>query len=105
MVAQVGSEQTGTVTLIPRGLRTEVVLKVNPGSPENDPQPVHIHFGNCGDGLGDVDVTLNDLAAGESVTLVDLSVSKLRDGDHAINLHKSYPEIRVYSACGNIPKR
>jgi len=35
-------------------------------------------------------------------TVVDLDITTLTDGSHNINLHKSYPDIRVYTACGEI---
>ena len=103
MVAQDGSGQAGTVTLTADGPRTEIVVKVSPGPPADDPQPLHVHFGSCGVNLGGVDIPLNDLTAGESVTVVDSSLSELRDGNHAVNLHKSNSEIRAYTACGDIP--
>jgi hypothetical protein len=45
------------------------------------------------------------VAAGKSLSVIDASMASIRDGNHAINLHKSYPEIRAYTACGNIPAR
>ena len=96
------SGQSGTATLTAIGPRTEIVLKVTPGPAEDDPQPVHVHFGNCGINLGEVRAPLTDLVAGESTTVVDLDITPLTDGSHNINLHKSYPEIRVYTACGEI---
>ena len=98
-----GSGQSGTVTLIPMEAQTQIVLEIKPGPAEDDPQPVHVHFGNCGINLGEVRFPLNDVVAGKSTTIVDASVSSLSDGSHNINLHKSYPDIRVYTACGEIP--
>ena len=97
-----GSGQSGTAILTAIGPRIEIVLEVTPGPAENDPQPVHVHFGNCGINLGEVRAPLTDLVAGESTTVVDLDITTLTDGSHNINLHKSYPEIRVYTACGEI---
>jgi hypothetical protein len=96
------SAQSGTTTLTPKGDQTEVVLNVNIGPLASDPQPVHIHFGTCGANLGSVAFPLNDVIAGKSTTLVDIEMESIRDGNHAINLHKSYPELRIYTACGNI---
>jgi hypothetical protein len=97
------SGQSGTATLIPMKAQTQIVLKIEPGPPEDDPQPVHVHFGNCGINLGEVRFLLNDVVAGKSTTIVDASVTTLSDGSHNINLHKSHPEIRIYTACGEIP--
>jgi hypothetical protein len=100
----VTSEQSGTATLTAKGSRTEVVLRVTPGPVENDPQPVHIHFGDCGANLGSVHIGLNSVEAGKSTTLVDANLLSLVNGNFAVNLHKSQPEIRVYTSCGNIEK-
>lgn len=97
------SDQSGTATLIPMKAQTQIVLEIKPGPAEDDPQPVHVHFGNCGINLGEVRFPLTDVVAGKSTTIVDASVTTLSDGSHNINLHKSYPEIRVYTACGEIP--
>ena len=99
-----GSGQTGTATLTSIGDQTQIVVNVNPGLPVNDPQPVHVHFGSCGPLLGGVSHSLTSLSAGASTATVDVRLSQLRDGNHAINLHRSIPEIRTYTACGNIPK-
>jgi hypothetical protein len=37
-----------------------------------------------------------------SVTLVDLPLEQIADGQHAINVHQSAEEIDVYIACGDI---
>lgn len=100
----VTSEQSGTATLIAKGARTEVVIDVGPGPVENDPQPVHIHFGECGANLGTLHLGLNSVERGKSTTLVDANLSSLVNGNFAINLHKSQPEIRIYTSCGNIEK-
>ena len=97
------SGQSGTATLTPMEAQTQIVLEIEPGPAEDDPQPVHVHFGNCGINLGEVRFPLNDVVAGKSTTVVDASLTPLTDGSHNINLHKSYPEIRVYTACGEIP--
>jgi len=100
-----GFDQSGTATLVSKGIRTEVTINVSPGPAANDPQPIHIHFGKCGPNLGEVDNSLSDVVQGRSVTVVDASISQLSDGNHTFNLHKSYPEIRLYSSCGDIPQR
>ena len=37
-----------------------------------------------------------------SVTVVDVPLDQIADGQHAINVHKSAEEIDVYIACGDI---
>ena len=104
LASQEGSGQSGTATLTAMGDRTEVVVKVNAGPAEDDPQPLHIHFGTCGANLGNVRHALNNVVAGESPTLVDEKLSSLRDGNSAVNLHKSTNAFSVYKSCGNIPR-
>ena len=99
------SGQSGMGRLTTKGAQTEVSIRVNAGPGAADPQPVHIHYGTCGPGLGEVHFALMDVTGGESVTLVDVDLAVLSDGNHAINLHKSYPEIRIYTSCGDIPAR
>ena len=104
LASQEESTQSGTATLTAMGDRTEVVIKVSAGPIEDDPQPLHIHFGTCGANLGNVRHVLSNVADGESMTLVDENLSSLRDGNGAINLHKSTNAFSVYKSCGNIPR-
>jgi len=102
---QEDSGQTGTVTLRSDGDdQTLVIVNVTPARPSDEPQPVHVHFGTCGPNLGAVDKPLSDITDGRSETTVPLGMSAMQDGDHAINVHKSYPEITVYTACASIPQ-
>ena len=99
------STQAGIATLRAQGGRTEVVLKVDAGPAAGDPQPVHIHFGTCGPNLGSVHYPLEDVVEGESTTVIQATLSALTDGNHSVNLHKSYDEVSVYTACGDIPRK
>ena len=102
---QNNSGQSGTATLTASGNQTEVVLSVTPGPAAGDPQPVHIHFRSCGGAaLGGVDYPLTAVTAGKSTTTVDATLRSIMDGNHAINLHKSVPEVAVYTACGKHPR-
>lgn len=102
---QEDSGQTGTVTLRPDGSdQTLVIVVVTPELPMYEPQPVHIHFGRCGANLGAVDSPLSDITGGRSETLVPMSISEFQDGDHSVNVHKSYSEISVYTTCASIPQ-
>jgi hypothetical protein len=96
-----GSGQSGTATLTQVDDQTEVVLEVKPGRPEDDPQPVHIHFGNCGPNLGELRFRLNDVVEGRSTTVVGINLADLTSDKSIINLHKSY-EGRIFTACGDI---
>ena len=102
LVEQGDSSQSGTATLTASGDQTLVVLRLNPGPPSNDPQPVHIHFGSCGPGLGSVNQGLTDLVDGQSTTTVEATLQSLQDSGNAINVHQSQSEIRAYTACGDI---
>ncbi|MBI2856174.1 MAG: hypothetical protein HYX93_04940 [Chloroflexi bacterium] len=99
------SNQSGTATLVAQGDQTEVVIKITPASPGGEHQPAHIHYGACGPRLGQVHYPLTDVVDGASTTVVDAPLESLRDGNSNVNVHKSYPEIKTYNACGNIPPK
>ncbi len=103
LLAQPDSNQTGTATLVAQGDKTEVVIKIAPAAPGGERQPAHIHYGACGPRLGQIHYPLTDVVDGRSTTLVDVRLEALRDGNSNVNVHKSYPEIKIYKACGNIP--
>ena len=96
------SGQTGTATLTGIGVNTQVVLSLNPGALNSE--LVHIHRGQCGDGLGGVNFGLNSFIGGSggSSTMVGATLAILRDGDHAINIHMA-GNPGFYTACGDIP--
>ena len=86
---------------------------------DDGPHPAHIHSGSCDD-LGDIVVPLTDVVentAGESFgsdqavpvevseTDVELSLSDILAGPHAINIHQSAEAIQIYIACGDIGGR
>jgi len=105
LLALPDSNQTGTATLVAQGDKTEVVIKLASPAPGGEHQPAHIHFGACGPRLGQVHYALTDVVDGASTTLVDVKLEALRDGNSNVNVHKSYPEIKLYKACGNIPTK
>ena len=105
LLEQEDSSQSGTAILKEKDAKTEIRIITTPGDPNNDPQPVHVHFGRCGAALGTVRYPLNDVVAGESTTLVDATLAAFREGNNAINIHLSYPEIRIYTTCGDISER
>ncbi len=99
--AQNNSGQAGTATLTALGggqTRVVVTLANSPAGP----QPIHIHEGTCAALNPAPRFTLTPLADGRSETTVDLPLAALLAQPHAINAHKSQPEISVYVACGDI---
>jgi hypothetical protein len=95
------SGQNGIATLTPKGDETEVVLELT--GIGDAAQPVHIHTGSCQQ-LGGVQYPLTNLSGGKSTTTVKAPFASLRNGNFAINAHKSAQEVSVYTACGNIPQ-
>ena len=90
----------------------------------NDSHPAHIHTGTCAN-LGDVVAPLSDVgpdlltegtptAASQpvgsttanpveaSVTTVNMALSQIADGNHAVNIHLSAEDIGEYIACGDV---
>ena len=94
------SRQSGIATLTMMGGQTEVALAIRAGAADVA-QPVHIHEGSC-DSLGSVKYPLTDVMGGKSTTTVEIGLDALIQGDFAINVHKSGPEISVYVSCANI---
>ena len=96
------SGQSGTATLVANGNTTDVAVAVTPGA-VGVAQPIHIHTGSCAT-LGGVDYALTAVMNGTSLSSVDVSLDTLRDGEFAVNLHKSGAEASVYHACGDLNK-
>jgi hypothetical protein len=96
-----GSGQSGTANITSDGDQVIVSIEIDPG-PDGEPQPVHIHEGNCRD-LGDVAFPLEDVVDGVSESTADVSLSELISGDYAINVHLSEDQMDVYVACGTTP--
>ena len=97
-----GSGQSGTATLTRVNDRTKVVLDIEPGRPEDDPQTAHIHFGHCGPNLRELRFQLTDVVDGRSTTVLDITLADLASDNNVINLHKSYENKSVFTAFGNI---
>jgi hypothetical protein len=78
--------------------------------------PIHIHSGNCADGVGDVIQGLTDvvgpsgttvgqesaIVAETSFTTVPMALDAILAEDHAINVHESQANIGNYIACGDL---
>ncbi|MDA1128384.1 MAG: CHRD domain-containing protein [Chloroflexi bacterium] len=91
-----GSGQTGFVSLIARGLQTEVVVSATAGISAL----AHIHSGTC-QTLGGVVHPLSDTSGSISSATVDATLDSLIAGDFAVNLHTA-ADASVYTSCGDI---
>jgi hypothetical protein len=101
LAAESGSGVTGSITLTDAGAgRTRVAIKVDPkGYPD---MPAHIHSGACGALVPQPKFPLANVRDGTSVTVVPASLTELRAGGLAINLHKSVDELKISTACANL---
>jgi hypothetical protein len=100
---QHGSTQSGEAVLTRiDDSSTHVVLSIDGGGGGGTPQPAHIHKGSCTRLDPTPAYALEDVFDGESSTHVNVSLDELRDGDYAINVHKSAAALRIYVACGDI---
>ena len=97
-----GSGITGTATLEPKGQQTSVTLQLeDPTGGTGDPQVAHIHKGTCAN-LGDIAYPLPEVWDGVSGDTFAVSLDELREGDYAINVHRSAAKIDEYTSCGDI---
>ena len=98
---QNGSTQSGEATLTAVGdSTTHVVISIRSGG--ETPQPAHIHKGSCAELDPQPEHPLEDVVDGESSTHLNVSLDELRDGEFAINVHKSAADLETYVACGDI---
>jgi hypothetical protein len=100
LAEQNGSGESGTVTLTTDGEKTKVVIALE--NPPAVPQPAHIHKGSCDELDPNPAFGLENVVDGDSTTVVDEPLEDLRDGDYAINVHKSTEQLDVYVACGDV---
>ncbi|HEX7222862.1 MAG TPA: hypothetical protein VF231_06410, partial [Candidatus Limnocylindrales bacterium] len=80
--------------------RTEVAINVEPG--DNPDMPAHIHPGTCDDLTPQPKFPLENVKAGQSVTVVPATIDELFAGGLAVNIHKSNDDLRTYTACVDI---
>jgi hypothetical protein len=98
---QNGSNQSGEASLTAvDDSTTHVVISI--GSGGETPQPAHIHKGSCAELDPTPEHPLEDVVDGDSSTHLKVSLDELRDGEFAINVHKSAAEVETYVACGDI---
>jgi hypothetical protein len=91
---------TGTVSFKNVSGRTEVAINVEPG--DNPDMPAHIHPGTCDDLTPQPKFPLENVKAGQSVTVVPATIDELFAGGLAVNIHKSNDDLRTYTACVDI---
>lgn len=101
LAEQSGSTQSGDAVLTAVDDATTRV-EISLGSGGDTPQPAHIHKGSCAKLDPQPEYALDDVVAGDSSTEVKVSLAELRDGEFAINVHKSASALRIYVACGDI---
>ena len=94
------SGEAGNVTLTAQGPKTRVVIEM--ASYAANPQPAHIHEGTCAHLSFQPAYPLNDVKAGRSTTVVDVSLKALLNAKYAVNLHRSAKQMKTYVACGDI---
>lgn len=98
---QSGSMQSGEATLTAvDDSTTHVVISIRSGGETR--QPAHIHKGSCAELDPQPEHPLEDIVDGESSTHLNVSLDELRDGEFAINVHKSAADLETYVACGDI---
>jgi len=95
-----GAHQSGTITFQAAGTKTKITIALK-GESASAIEPAHIHVGACKD-PGAVKIPLTDVVHGNSVTIVDMPISKAAVSGTSVNVHKSPHELNAYVACGDI---
>ncbi len=91
---------TGTATLYENSEQTIVELDLD-DTGEN--HPAHIHEGTCDDLQPESSYNLENVGEdGTGISLVDVPLSELIDGDYAIDLHLSPNELGTLIVCADI---
>ena len=97
---QNGSGESGTAELRGEGSQTVVEISLD-GAPATA-QPAHIHKGTCENLDPAPAYPLEDVVGGKSTSTESVKLANLRDGEYAINVHKSAAAVETYVACGNV---
>jgi hypothetical protein len=100
LAAMNGSEESGTVTLTPKGDKTVVVIELANGP--KLPQPAHFHLGTCEKYNPHHEYNLEGVVEGKSTTTLDAPIAKLVGGDMVVNVHKSVVDIATIASCAVI---
>ena len=96
------SGQSGTATLTDEDGKLKVILDLS-GYGADNPQPAHIHTGNCSR-IGPVVYALNDVVNNYSETELSTDLDTLLTGNEtlSVNTHASYDDYATYTSCGDI---
>ncbi len=96
-----GSNESGTVALIPDGsAKTRVIVSIV-GAPEAA-QPDHIHMGTCAKLDPSPKYPLTNVVDGVSETTVPVGISTLMASPMAVNIHESTSDLKKYVACTDL---
>ncbi|HTU69402.1 MAG TPA: hypothetical protein VMF11_03695 [Candidatus Baltobacteraceae bacterium] len=102
MVAQNDSGENGTAVLTQVSDGVRIAVKLD-GTPQDVPQPTHIHIGNCGHINKAPEYPLSNTVNGSGLSTVKgVTLDQLLAGTYAINVHKSGTDLGTYVSCGNI---
>ena len=102
-LAAVGnSGVSGTATLDRFGQQTLVTLNLQ-GTPAGGNHPAHIHVGDC-QPMGPIAYPLTNVdgSTGMSSTLVDVSLTKLLEGNFSLRVHLAPDKLSTVVACGEV---
>jgi Cu/Zn superoxide dismutase len=97
---QNGSGESGTAEL--RGEDGQTIVEISLDGAPAAAQPAHIHKGTCENLDPTPAYPLEDVADGRSTSTEAVTLEELRNGEYAINVHKSNEEPQTYVACGNL---
>jgi len=98
-----GSRESGTVTFTTLGKRTKVVLELDGrASRSSEPRPAHIHMGSCAELEPRPAYRLAAVADGKSTSTVAATLSDLRAGSFAVDVHESAADLQTHVACGEL---
>ncbi|TAM89724.1 hypothetical protein EPN42_07125 [bacterium] len=99
MEQQNNSGQAGFVTLVERGEKTLVNIRLD-GAPAGRVEPAHVHRGECPKINPAPAYPLNPVVNGRSTTLVNVPLSRLVSGNYSVNVHASAKNLTHYVSCG-----
>ncbi|TAM76674.1 hypothetical protein EPN44_04970 [bacterium] len=99
MEQQNNSGQAGFVTLVARGEKTFVSVRLD-GAPAGRIEPAHVHRGECPNINPVPTYPLNPVVNGRSTTLVNVPLRKLMSGNYSVNVHAGAKNLTHYVSCG-----
>jgi CHRD domain len=93
-------QQGSAIVTAEEGEQTRVTIQLD--GEADAPQPAHIHEGTCDNLNPEPAYPLENVEEGRSETLLDVRFEELREGEYAINVHRSEDDPGTYVACGNL---